>query len=344
MAAEYATFALAPAVRAGGVLVRGAQKLHREFLDFVVDGRPLLQELSELDAVSPLAADVPPEIFGEDVRRLLLEAEPPLAGGRCVLYACPECAGLDCGAVTAVVERDGDAVVWRDFAWQTDEDVDLERDGYHGIGPFRFRADEYRAALAPLLAAGRPARPRVLLVGARATGLGRLAAALRSIGIGADIAQDAEGVTAEELRGYGAVAFGPEVGEPVRGAVRQAFARAGAADVAYVDGLAPVIPLLVAQIEHALDRTPTELRRVTRLEASSGEAVLEVTAPCRVTLLAYRTGLLNRTRVHLLHDEILAPGTHRIPLTPHPLKGRSYILARTTSNVPVPPVTYDPPR
>ncbi|HEY9367100.1 oxidoreductase [Streptomyces sp.] len=336
MAAEYATFALAPAVRAGGVLVRGAQRLHRDFLDFVVDGRPLLQELSELDAVSPLAADVPPEIFAEDVRRLLLDAEPPLADGRFILYACPECAGLDCGAVTAVIERDGDAVVWRDFAWQTDEPADLERNGYQGIGPFRFRADEYRAALEPLLATEEPrVRPRVLLVGPRSA---RLASALRSIGVGADIAR--EGVTGDDLRGYGAVAFGPATAEPARAAVRAAFARAGIADVAYVDGLAPMIPVLVAQIAHALDRT--ESRQVTRLEAAAGEAVVEVTARCRVTLVAYRRDALRRTRMGLLHDEVLPPGVHRIPLDPSAVKGRTFVVARTTSSVPVAPTEYRP--
>jgi hypothetical protein len=132
MPAEYATFGLAPAMRAGGVLANGAYQAHREFMDFIVDGRPLLFRLSDLDAVSLLASDVPPTVFTAHVRRLLLKAEPPLAGGRYIIYGCPECEGLECGAVTAVIERDGDDIVWRDFAWQTDETADVEWDGYHG--------------------------------------------------------------------------------------------------------------------------------------------------------------------------------------------------------------------
>ncbi len=45
---------LAPAMRAGGVLANGDYQVHRDFMDSIVDGRPLLYQLSDLDAVSPL--------------------------------------------------------------------------------------------------------------------------------------------------------------------------------------------------------------------------------------------------------------------------------------------------
>src|SRR5215475_12974879 len=108
MSAAYATFGLAPAMRAGGVRADGGYQVHRDFVDFIVDGRPLLFQLSDLDAVSPLASDIPPAIFTAQVRSLLLEARPPLPDGRFVIYGCPECADLACCAVTAVIEQDGD--------------------------------------------------------------------------------------------------------------------------------------------------------------------------------------------------------------------------------------------
>jgi hypothetical protein len=151
MPSEYTTFGLAPAMRAGGALTDSDRQASRGFVDFVVDGRPLLLRLSGLDTVSPLASDVPPAIFAAQVRGLLLEAAAPLDGGRYVIYGCPECESIECGAVTAIVERDGDDYVWRDFAWQTRERADLERNGYHGTGPFRFRGPEYRGALNSLL-------------------------------------------------------------------------------------------------------------------------------------------------------------------------------------------------
>ncbi|GAA2301977.1 oxidoreductase [Streptomyces kunmingensis] len=342
MSAEYATFGLAPAMRAGGVLANGEVQVHRDFVDFIVNGRPLLFQLSDLDAVSPLAADIPPAIFTDHVKSLLMEAEAPLADGRYVIYGCPECEGLECGAVTAVIERadDGsDDFVWRDFAWQTDDHADLERNGYHGIGPFRFHGAAYRTALGALLdAAAEPVeRRRVLLIGARVAVLAKLAAALRTIGIGAEITQDASGVSAEELWTYGAVAFGRTVDEHRRAVVRRQFEQAGA-DPAYVDGLAPIIPLLVAQIEAALDRSPQEQRRLTRLVAADGEAGLEVTSTCRVQLTSYRLDRLYRTHTHDVFDEVLGPGPHRIPLDSKATKGECFLVARTTGSVLVAPM------
>ncbi|MFD5839919.1 oxidoreductase [Streptomyces chartreusis] len=333
MSAEYATFGLAPAMRAGGVLANGDFQVHRDFVDFIVDGRPLLFQLSDLDAVSPLASDVPPAIFTAQVRSLLLEAEPPLPGGRYVIYGCPECADLACGAVTAVIDKEDDDYIWQDFAWQTDEHADLELNGYHGIGPFRFQGAEYRAALGALLQGTAEApRRRVLLIGARVALLAKLAAALRTIGIGADITHELGGVPADELRAYGAVAFGRGIGGEQRAAVRRAFTDAGV-DVAYVDGLAPIVPLLVAQIEHALDRSPAEQRRLTRLVAADGEAGVEVTSPCRVRLTAYRLDRLYRAHTHEVFDGILEAGRHRIALDAKAVKGESFVVARTSGSV-----------
>ncbi|MEU8692662.1 oxidoreductase [Streptomyces sp. NPDC048665] len=337
MSAAYATFGLAPATRAGGVLADGRYQVHRDFVDFVVDGRPLLFQLSDLDAVSPLASDVPPAIFTEQVRALLLEAEPPLPAGRFVLYGCPECEDLACGAVTAVIERDGEDYVWRDFAWQTDEHADLERNGYPGMGPFRFRGPEYRAALTALRDGCAAPRRRVLLIGARVAVLARLAAALRTIGIGADITQDAREVTAEELRGYGAVAFGRAVGPAERAAVLRAFEQAGA-EVAAVDGLAPIVPLLVAQIEHALGRGPLPRRPLTALAATGTTADVEVGAACRVRITAYRLDRLHRTRTEEVFDGALEPGRHRVPLDPRAVRGEAYVVARTAGDVRAAPV------
>ncbi|MGC9537214.1 oxidoreductase [Streptomyces sp. UG1] len=333
MSAEYATFGLAPAMRAGGVLADGGYQVHRDFVDFIVDGRPLLFQLSDLDAVSPLASDVPPAIFTAHVRSLLLEAEAPLPGGRYVIYGCPECADLACGAVTAVIDKEGGDFIWRDFAWQTEEHADLQLNGYHGIGPFRFRGAEYRDALGSLLGAEAEApRRRVLLIGARVAVLAKLAAALRTIGIGAEITHDVSGVPADELRTYGAVAFGHAIGEEQRATVRRAFTAAGV-EVAYVVGLAPIVPLLVAQIEHALDRSPVEQRRLTRLVAADGEAGVEVTSPCRVRLTAYRLDFLYRTRIHEVFDGVLEAGRHRIALDAKAVKGESFVVARTAGGV-----------
>lgn len=174
------------------------------------------------------------------------------------------------------------------------------------------------------------------LIGARVAVLARLAAAPRTLGIGADSTGDATGVTAGELRGYGAGVFCRAVSEHRRAAVLDAFERAGAA-AARVDGLAPVVPLLVAQIEQALDRGALP-RRLGSLAVAGGAADVEMTSACRVRVTAYRLGLLGRGHVRDVFDGVLEPGRHRIALDPKAVRGRSFVVARTTGSVLVRPV------
>ncbi|MGW5336693.1 oxidoreductase [Streptomyces bauhiniae] len=327
MSPVYATFGLEPAARVGAVLADGGYQVHRDFVDFVVDGSPLLSRLADLDAVSPLASGLPPAVLDARVRALLLEDEPPLPGGRFVLYGCPDCADLGCGAVTAVIERDGDDYRWRDFAWQTGEHVDLDRDGYHGTGPFHFHGPAYRAALTALSDGSAVPSRRVLLVGPRVGLLARLAATLRGIGIGADITPDATDVPAGKLGAYGAALT---VSDTQRAALRKVFARTG---TVLVDAPAPVVPVLVAQLQQALDRAPAERRHLTALTATPYAAEIDVTAPGRVQLTAYRVDRLRRTRVRTVLDAVLGPGHHRLPLDPRTVRGEAYLVARTLGGV-----------
>ncbi|MFJ8660658.1 hypothetical protein [Streptomyces sp. NPDC093795] len=175
MPAAYTTLDLAPAVLPDGALPSGFARPRPDDVDLVVDGRPLLHRLDGADgtdAVSPLAADLPPTLRAEHIHRLLAaapapthgrhlpEAAPAPADGRQVIYSCPDCADPGCGVVTAVVEREceygeygehGDVIVWRDFAWQTGPAADPARDGYPGVGPYRFHGADYRAVLLRLL-------------------------------------------------------------------------------------------------------------------------------------------------------------------------------------------------
>ncbi|MFE5946899.1 hypothetical protein [Streptomyces sp. NPDC056480] len=163
MPAVYTTLDLAPAVLpdGGGALPGASARPRPEDVDLVVDGRALLHRLDEaegVDTVSPLAGDLPPALRAEHVRGLLDPdaAETSLTGGRRVIYSCPDCEDLGCGAVTAVVEHDGEDVVWRDFAWQTGPTAAPAREGYPGVGPYRFHRAAYRTALRRLGTEPRP--------------------------------------------------------------------------------------------------------------------------------------------------------------------------------------------
>jgi hypothetical protein len=154
---------------------------------------------------------------------------------------------------------------------------------------------------------------RVLLVGKRAAVLTRLQAALLEIGIEADLTQDLADADDDHLRAYAAVAFGRAVRENDRARMREAF-RTVNPEVTFVDGLAPITPLLVAQFEQALDRRPEQDRRLRRVTASDGRIELELRAAADVRVLLCRLTRLYRTRTDNLLHERLQPGTHTIEL------------------------------
>lgn len=97
------------------------------------------------------------------------------------------------------------------------------------------------------------------------------------------IAENADCIPAAEPGGYGAVVPGPSAGAGERDAGRRAFTAAGV-DVPRVEGLAPVVPLLVDRTEQALDAGPSARHRLT-------------------DLTVYRVDRLSRTRTR---DVVLA--------------------------------------
>ena len=101
---------------------------------------------------------VPPMAFpygGEDaVARLLLEAPPDLPDGRQSILVCSFCGDIDCGVTSAIVERDGDVIVWRDYANQSPNTTELDRGWYTpfaNVTPMRFSEHNYREVLTAML-------------------------------------------------------------------------------------------------------------------------------------------------------------------------------------------------
>ncbi|GAA2926987.1 hypothetical protein GCM10020221_23650 [Streptomyces thioluteus] len=83
MSAEYATFGLAPATRAGGVLTGPVCRTRRDFVDFAVDGVPLLLRLVDLAAFPPRASDLAPAPSAAPPATARWDS-PPLAARRAV--------------------------------------------------------------------------------------------------------------------------------------------------------------------------------------------------------------------------------------------------------------------
>lgn len=123
----------------------------RRFLDFVVDGESLYDRGTG-DNVGCLGW-LDSEEDELTAKRLLLDA-PSDFDGRVGLFICPECADPHCGAVTALIERQGDDIVWRDFAtsdpsWNDPPAPEwIHRTHDSADWPeFRFDAEQYRSAI-----------------------------------------------------------------------------------------------------------------------------------------------------------------------------------------------------
>ena len=140
-AVQFSTLALDWRTRSGG-----GGKTQQDHLDFVVDGRSLLDRLPPVDNVGVLGWTLP-EYEAGAVAQLLLRQPSEMPGGRVPLYVCAECGDLDCGAVTARIEKTADAFVWSDFAWEVTYHYEPEDDGvlqrYADVGPFVFHKTDY---------------------------------------------------------------------------------------------------------------------------------------------------------------------------------------------------------
>jgi hypothetical protein len=126
----------------------GTYQTRRVYADFVVDGLVLSDRAHRRrDLISSLGWG-PREVQDVVVDQLLLLRGS--SAGRVALYVCPECGDLHCGAVTVAIQREGDAIVWRDFGYETGLDIDPpEPDTEHlmDLGPYRFDPIQYETSI-----------------------------------------------------------------------------------------------------------------------------------------------------------------------------------------------------
>ena len=117
-------------------------KLERaSFTDYKL-GRIVLSKHLAISLVGSL--DVSPSY----ARQLLLREPSDFPSGRVPIFVCELCGDLACGAVVVRVEAEGECFVWSEFGYESpysdkrSTNVIMDR-----IGPFRFDAEVYRAAL-----------------------------------------------------------------------------------------------------------------------------------------------------------------------------------------------------
>ena len=117
--------------------------------DFLINGESLLHRLAE-------ATDGDTDFKGffwhgfqaqnkATLARLLCQAPPETADGRVLLYVCPECGDIGCGAYAARVKVGPASVQWCDFAYENGRDSPSP---IAGVGPFNFDPAEYKSTVA----------------------------------------------------------------------------------------------------------------------------------------------------------------------------------------------------
>ena len=151
---------LAPLIREGAQHANGTSKSERHFLDFVVDGKSLWETLGERhDMVSILCSEYSSDETAKAVGRLLLNGNADLPNDRRSFFVCSECGDLGCGAITAVVERQGETITWKAFGYENTYEDKIFLDAYSTVGPFTFDATTYENTLAQALDVLRRAKP-----------------------------------------------------------------------------------------------------------------------------------------------------------------------------------------
>ena len=148
MIAMFARLALNPRVRIGIRNPNGTNKSERHFFDFIVNGQSLLESVgTSLDLVSVLCSEYALDESIRSVNRLLLTEGADFPNNRRSLFICSECGDIECGAITAVVVREGAAIIWRDFGYENNYEENVEFGDRKAIGPFMFDVASYESLL-----------------------------------------------------------------------------------------------------------------------------------------------------------------------------------------------------
>lgn len=134
--------------RQGASTPDGVSTQARISANFVVNGKSLLRSLVEVggghsDFMGRFVAGYP-DVNKSALNELLCRSSPTIEGGCTLLYLCPECGDIGCGAYAARVLREANTYVWLDFAYVN---------GYEppqpitGVGPFIFSISDYEHAV-----------------------------------------------------------------------------------------------------------------------------------------------------------------------------------------------------
>ena len=116
--------------------------------DFTIDGESLLDILvreagGHKDFLGCFAHGWK-NLNEHSLKQLLLNDRPETASGRCLIYVCPECADISCGAYGCKITKINGRYIWSDFAYENGYE---EPQSIAGLGPFEFSSTSYESVI-----------------------------------------------------------------------------------------------------------------------------------------------------------------------------------------------------
>ncbi|RKZ53168.1 MAG: hypothetical protein DRR00_05730 [Candidatus Parabeggiatoa sp. nov. 3] len=129
---------------------KGEQNQTERFsVDFIINNASLIKSLKAQNKhlmgrfVMGFTAE---NIKSKDI--FLLKDEADLDNGRTMLYICPECGDIGCGAITVKISKKEGFYIWENFTYENNYDDDMtDEESYQYLGPFYFIETEYVNAI-----------------------------------------------------------------------------------------------------------------------------------------------------------------------------------------------------
>ena len=130
----------------------GANQTARDFLDFFVSGKSLktILNIETADYITLFGWGTNQDYDRHILNVFKLKEKSQLHSGRVMVYVCPECGDIDCGAITAIIKDHGDRIIWSDFGYETNYGGLTET--YDQIEPIKFYRTSYFSAFSKILA------------------------------------------------------------------------------------------------------------------------------------------------------------------------------------------------
>lgn len=128
----------------------GANQTPREYFDFIVSGKSLktILGIESADFITLFGWGTNREYERHILNVFRLKEKSEIDSGRVMIYVCPECGDIDCGAITAIINDLGDRIIWSEFGYETNYGGLTET--YDQIEPIEFERASYFAAFSKI--------------------------------------------------------------------------------------------------------------------------------------------------------------------------------------------------